>query len=131
MRFRPQLIVRPGIVLQPDDPSRGCSMAMDGAGDQPSRRSDHAQQRAGHGRPVGSALQDAQRAGRNDVFVQPADGRLVVRGPRGREHVFEADGQIVTSLNRSDAAHRAKFSRGERMPDTDEEFNRFKGLIHE
>jgi hypothetical protein len=106
-------------------------MATEGAGDQPSRRSDHAQQRAAQGQPVGSALQDAQRAGRNDIFVQPDDGRFVIRGPRGREHVFEPDGQLVTSLNRSDGAHRAKVSRGERMPVTDEEFNRFKGLIHE
>ena len=106
-------------------------MATDESDDQGSRRSDHARQRAGQGRPVGSALQDAHRAGRNDVFVQADDGRFVVRGPRGREHVFEPDGLIVTSLNRSDAAHQAKISRGERTSVTEEEFNRFKGLIHE
>ena len=76
-------------------------------------------------------VQDAQRAGRNDVFVQPDDVRFVIRGSSGREHVFEPDGQLVTSLNRSDGVHRAKMSRGERIPITGEQFNRFKGLIHE
>jgi hypothetical protein len=106
-------------------------MSADASDDQGPRRSDHAQQRAAQRRPVGSALQDARRAGKNDVFVQPDDGRFVVRGPKGREHIFEPDGQIVTSLNRPEAAHRRKMSSGERIPVTEEDFNRLKGLIHE
>lgn len=99
--------------------------------DQSPRKSDHAQRRAAQGRPVGSAFQDAQQAGPRDVFVQPDDRRFIVRGARGREHVFESDGQLVTSLHRPDSAHRAKVNRGERIPITEEEYNQFKGLFHE
>jgi filamentous hemagglutinin len=45
-----------------------------------------------HYRPVREAFSDAQRARSADVFVQP-DDRYVVRGSRGREHIFEPDGE--------------------------------------
>src|SRR5205807_4974335 len=60
----------PGILLPSDDQPRVCPMGTDESDDQGSRRSDHAQQRAGQGRPVGSALRDVLKAGGNDVVVQ-------------------------------------------------------------
>lgn len=51
-------------------------------------RSGHSQQRGDEGRPVSQAFNDAQRARQSDVFIQP-DGRYVVRGIGGREHIFE------------------------------------------
>jgi hypothetical protein len=52
-------------------------------------RSTHARIRQTEGRPTGAAFQDAQRARQVDVFMQ-SDGRYVVRGDRGREHIFGA-----------------------------------------
>src|SRR5438874_13362117 len=72
-------------------------------------RSEHARLRSRQGRPIGQVVNDVQRAGPNDVFVQPEDGRYVVRGPNAREHVIEADGEHVTSVRpRTDAAHKAR-----------------------
>jgi hypothetical protein len=64
------------------------------------------------------------------VFVQP-NGRYVVRGPNGREHIFEADGQQVTSLGdpRSAAAHRQKVQAGQRRAASDGEYERFRELF--
>ena len=93
-----------------------------------SRRTDHAQIRETEGRPVGTAFNDAQRARQANVFVQP-DGRYVVRGQKGREHIFDSDGTHITTLRRSRSAHEGKIVRGERWPITPEEFERFKELF--
>jgi hypothetical protein len=53
----------------------------------------------------------------------------VVRGPKGREHVLEPDGEHVTSVRRPDASHQARVRRGAIRPATDEEFQRLKGLV--
>ena len=50
--------------------------------------SDHARLRSTQGRPIGQVVNDVQRAGPNDVFVQPDDGRFVVKTittPDGRQ----------------------------------------------
>lgn len=86
-----------------------------------SRRADHALARQGAGRPVGTACNDVQRATQADVFVQP-DGCYVVRGPRGREHIFAADGTHITTFWHSQSAHDNKLARGERQPITLEAF---------
>ena len=88
-------------------------------------RAEHARARQAEGRPAGVAFNDAQRAGQVDVFVQP-DGRYVVRGTRGREHIFDADGTRITTLRRSQSAHESKVARGERQPITSEAFMRFQ-----
>jgi hypothetical protein len=74
-------------------------------------------------------VNDVQRAGPKDVFVQPDDGRFVVRGVRGREHIIEADGEHVTSVHRSDAAHQARLRGGVIRPATEEEFQKLKGFV--
>jgi|GEM_PF-1524695 len=83
----------------------------------PSRRTEHALRRQAEGRPVGTAFNDVQRASQADIFVQP-DGRYVVRGPRGREHIFTADGIHITTFSRSQSTHDSKMARGERLPIT-------------
>jgi len=93
-------------------------------------RSEHARLRSRQGRPIGQVVNDVQRAGPNDVFVQPEDGRYVVRGPNAREHVIEADGEHVTSIRpRTDAARRARLRDGTIRPATPEEFERLKDLV--
>jgi hypothetical protein len=60
---------------------------------------------------------------------QPDDGRYVVRGPRGREHIIEANGEHVTSVRRPDAAHQARLRDGTIRPATDEEFQKLKEMV--
>jgi hypothetical protein len=92
-------------------------------------RSEHAEQRRVAGRPVGPAFNDARRARQADVFVQPDDGRYVVRGPRGREHIFEPDGTHVTSIRRSQSAHEGIIQLGKRRPISSDEFERFAEIF--
>lgn len=91
-------------------------------------RSDHSKDRGEAGRPVQEAFNDAQRARPADVFIQ-LDGRYVVRGSRGREHIFEADGELVTSLVRPKQAHLRKVQRGERRFVTELEFAHFQEIF--
>lgn len=93
-------------------------------------RSGHARLRSRQGRPIGQVVNDVQRAGPNDVFVQPDDGRYVVRGPNAREHIIEPDGEHVTSIQpRTDSAHRARLRAGTIRPATPEEYERLKGMV--
>jgi hypothetical protein len=99
-------------------------------GDDPGlTRSRHARLRFGQGRPVAEVVNDVQKAVRRDVFVQPDDGRFVVRGAKGREHVIEADGEHVTSLRRPDAAHQARLRDGTIRPATEDEFQKLKEFV--
>src|SRR5437879_5798614 len=85
--------------------------------DESVRPSEHARIRATQGRPVGQVVNDIQRAGPNDVFVQTDDGRYVVRGPSAREHILEPDGEHVTSIRpRTDSAHQARLRYGTIRP---------------
>lgn len=92
-------------------------------------RSEHARLRAGQGRPIGEVVNDIQRARQQDVFVQPDDDRYVVRGPRGREHIIEVNGEHVTSVRRPDAAHQARLRDGTIRAATEIEFHRLLALI--
>ena len=103
-------------------------MAKESDNPQGNRRTPHSQERAEQGRRIGPAINDGQRAGPNDVYIQP-DGRWIVRGPKGREHVFATDGQHLTSVDRSNAAHQSKIGKGERRRATPEEFELFKELM--
>jgi hypothetical protein len=89
----------------------------------------HAKLRSRQGRPIGRVVNDVQRAGPGDVFVQPEDGRYVVRGSNAREHVIESDGEHVTSIQpRTDSAHKARLRAGTIRPATAEEYERLKGM---
>jgi hypothetical protein len=63
------------------------------------------------------------------VFVQADDGRFVVRGPKGREHIIEENGEHVTSVRRPDSAHQARLQDGTIRPAKDLEFQKLKGFI--
>jgi len=92
--------------------------------------SEHARIRGSQGRPVGQVVNDIQRAGPGDVFVQPDDNRFVVRGPNAREHILEPDGEHVTSIRpRTDSAHRVRLRDGTIRPATEEEFQRLKSMV--
>jgi hypothetical protein len=91
-------------------------------------RSEHARLRFGQGRPIGEVVNDVQRAGRGDVFVQP-DGRFIVRGPRGREHIIETTGEHVTSVRRPDAAHQVRLRDGTIRLATEDEFQGLKAFV--
>lgn len=92
-------------------------------------RSEHARLRSEQGRPIGKVVNDVQRAGPRDVFVQPIDSRFIVRGPKGREHIIEADGEHITSVNRPDAAHQARLKAGTIRLATDEEYEKLKAFV--
>jgi hypothetical protein len=93
-----------------------------------SEKSDHAKQRAQESMPVREGEPDVQRAKESDVFMQE-DGRFVVRGARGREHIFEANGDHVTSVVRTNAAHLQRLRGGTIRPATAEEFQALKGMF--
>ncbi len=95
------------------------------------RRTDHAEQRRSEGRSsVSQAFNDAQRARQSDIFVQPDDGRYVVRGPRGREHIFEPDGSLLTTVeNRPRRAHLRRVQARDRVPVTNSQFERFMEMF--
>jgi hypothetical protein len=93
-------------------------------------KSEHARQRQLEGRPVGTAFNDARNARPADVFIQSENGRFVVRGPNGREHIFEQNGTHVTTVaGRSAAAHRSRVQSGVLRLATEHEFNAFKSLF--
>lgn len=92
-------------------------------------RSEHARLRFGQGRPISDVVNDVQRVRQRDVFVQPDDGRYVVRGPKGREHIIEANGEHVTSVRRPDAADHARLQNGTIRLSTEDEFQKLKALV--
>ena len=62
------------------------------------------------------------------MFIQE-DDRYVVRGKQRREHIFESDGELITTVNRSHKAHLLKIRRNQRRPITNDEFVIFKELF--
>jgi len=92
------------------------------------RKSDHAEQRKNEGRPISTAFSDVQRSIQSDIFLQ-YDGRYIVRGLKGREHVYEANGALVTSYHRSHQVHLSKVRNGERQPVTVEQYLIFKEMF--
>ena len=63
------------------------------------RRTGHAQERHDGGeRPTRMAMRDLSRAGIEDVLVDQRRETLVVLGERGRAHVFNDIGKLVTSI---------------------------------
>jgi hypothetical protein len=103
-----------------------------GGGSKPSGptvvRSEHAKLRAAEGRPVGTAITDVRNARGADVFIQE-DGRFIVRGPNGREHVIDPSGELVTTIpRRTKAAHQQRLADEKIRPATVEELERIKNM---
>ena len=91
--------------------------------------SSHASIRKLQGRNVGVAQNDLQRARQSDIFIQ-SDGRYVVRGKNGREHIIEPHGEVVTTINnRSNSSHLNKVQNGERRPATNQEYSFIKQFL--
>lgn len=109
-----------------DEPASDTGSAKDQTG---ITRSKHAPLRSAQGRPIGTVVNDIQRAAPGEVFVQPDDSRFVVRGSKGREHIIEADGEHVTSLRRPDAAHQARVRDGAIRAATEAVFQSLKAFI--
>ncbi len=85
-------------------------------------RSEHAILRSKEGRPVGSAINDVQKARQSDILVQE-DGRWIIKGDNGRIHIVEADGsQVVTAMRIQDG----RWSRP-----SEAEFQQFKETFSE
>lgn len=115
--------------MEKDEHNEGLGGSEQQTSTESSRRiSEHAQQRRTEGRRVSPGYGDAQQAQQSDVFIQP-NQRYVVRGPRGREHVFDADGTHITSIDRSRQAHHRLIRLGKRAPVTIEQFRQFKELF--
>ncbi|NEP41828.1 MAG: hypothetical protein F6K35_22375 [Okeania sp. SIO2H7] len=53
----------------------------------------------------------------------------MVRGIKGREHIFEADGELVTSFYGSNKAHLTKLRTGKRRTITINEFLVFQEIF--
>ncbi len=121
------------LMASANNAGQGGSSPQEGPGNAPNgggiSRSEHAKLRSTQGRPVGQGVNDVQRAGPKDVFVQPEDGRFVVRGPNGREHIIEPNGELVTSLNRPNSAHVGQLRNGTIRPATEEELGALKGFV--
>jgi hypothetical protein len=87
------------------------------------RPTDHSRLRSVQGRPINQVVNDIQRAGPGDVFIQVDDGRFVIRGPHAREHIVEPNGEHVTSIQpRTNSAHLKRLRDGKIRPATPEEF---------
>lgn len=81
------------------------------------RRTRHAQKRHGEGeRPTGSAQADLARASRENVFYDVRRETLVVLGERGRAHVFNPKGKLVTSIRTNPDAVARKQKKGTWRP---------------
>ncbi len=77
------------------------------------RKTRHGRERsADRDRPTEMALTDLARARREDVLVDTRSAGLVVLGERGRAHVFNPDGKLVTSIRYSPPAIERRRTRG-------------------
>ncbi|MEO1700626.1 MAG: hypothetical protein AAFR71_01130 [Pseudomonadota bacterium] len=102
-----------------------------GGPDDDERKTDHAQQREAEGRKVALARGDAQKATQNQIFRDNRTGNIIVRGPKGREHVFDSKtgAHITTVDSRSRAAHTNALHRGDRSFIDISEYERVRPLI--
>ena len=62
-------------------------------------KGNHAELRSSQGRNVSNAINDLEKARPSDILIQD-DGRFLIRGANGRIHVIEANGEIVTTMNK-------------------------------
>lgn len=86
---------------------------------------EHATIRNQEGRPVGSVINDVQKSRPSDILVQD-DGRWVVLGPKGRAHIIEADGEVVTSFDNSGKNTNGRIIKGEWQRASNDQLNEFK-----
>jgi hypothetical protein len=96
------------------------------------RKTHHARERhADRERPTRMALADLARAGREDVLVDTRSAGLVVLGERGRAHVFNPEGKLVTSIRYSPPAIERRRARGLWRPAEAREIDLLRARVEE
>lgn len=91
------------------------------------RRTAHAQRRHSDGeRPTRMALLDLQRAGPEGLLFDTRARTLVVLGERGRCHVFNPAGKLVTSLRCPQTTIERRLNTGKWQPATAEQVDRLR-----
>ena len=75
------------------------------------KRTPHGEERRGDpGRPAGEAFNDKTTTG--EIYEDVESGHFVFVGPRGRTHVFTADGRHHTSFRTTAANRQRRVSEG-------------------
>ncbi|MEM7050408.1 MAG: hypothetical protein AAF604_12155 [Acidobacteriota bacterium] len=96
------------------------------------RKTRHGQQRHRQGdRPTHMALADLARAGEEELLFDTRQKTLVVLGARGRAHVFNGDGKLVTSIRYTPGAIERRRERRIWRPATGEEIAGLRRRIEE
>ena len=86
------------------------------------RRTGHAQKRHTEGdRPTRMAVEDLARAGAESLFYDTRYDTLIVLGEKGRVHVFNGEGKLVTSIRYPPDSIGRKKKQGRWRPATAEE----------
>lgn len=80
------------------------------------RRTRHAEERRRQERPTHMALADLASAGADEILYDTRRQTLIVLGERGRAHVFNQDGKLVTSVRYSPASIARRRSQGSWRP---------------
>ncbi|MEJ8548093.1 RHS repeat-associated core domain-containing protein [Brevibacillus borstelensis] len=93
------------------------------------KRSQHSLERKNQGRPTGTAFNDVQKARDADILIQD-DGRWIVRGQNGRIHVFEPNGQHLTTFKNPDNNTKMRIQRGQWTRPSHEQINQFRDIIN-
>ncbi|USG64645.1 RHS repeat-associated core domain-containing protein [Brevibacillus ruminantium] len=93
------------------------------------KRSQHSLERKSQGRPTGTAFNDAQKARDADILIQD-DGRWIVRGQNGRIHVFEPDGQHLTTFKNPDNNTKIRIQRGQWTRPSQESIQKFRDILN-
>ena len=95
-------------------------------------RTAHAEERRRSGaRPTTSALADLARAPLEQVLYDKLKRTIVVMGPRGRAHVFNEEGKLVTSLRIPPDAVEGRLKRGRWRPGTEAELERLRAAARD
>lgn len=102
---------------------------LEQAGRQQGRRTLHAQQRRRESRPTPAAVRDAAQAADEAILRDERADTLVVRGPKGRVHVFTPAGRHVTSLVLDADALRRRIDRERWRPARGEELRAFREAL--
>lgn len=94
------------------------------------RRTHHAEERhRGGERPTRMAMRDLATAGKDEVLVDERRDTLVVLGDRGRAHVFNDIGKLVTSIRYTPESIERKRERGIWRPATTAEVQTLRKTV--
>ncbi|MGD2113990.1 MAG: hypothetical protein PVG07_02990 [Acidobacteriota bacterium] len=94
------------------------------------RRTRHASKRHDQGdRPTRMALTDLARAKDEDVLLDARHRTFVVLGDRGRAHVFNRQGKLVTSIRYSSEAIERRRDRGRWRPLPRDEIQALRAMV--